>query len=62
MDEEQPRLPTVAVIRLSDGHRCVINVSDFDLTLHRPEGEELPEPKRRGRPRKEQTEAMNGNG
>lgn len=61
MDEEAS-LPVVAVIRRSDGHRQIINESDFDAKMHQLEGEpSSPEPKRRGRPRKEQG-AMNGNG
>lgn len=60
--DEQFRLPVVAVIRRSDGHRQIINESDFDPEMHQMEGEPSPEPKRRGRPRKDQTEAMNGNG
>lgn len=60
--DELYRLPVVAIIRKADGHRQIINVSDFDPEMHQKEGEETPEPKRRGRPRKDQTEAMNGNG
>lgn len=61
MDEEAS-LPVVAVIRKSDGHRQIINEADFDPEMHQMEGAPSPEPKRRGRPRKDQTEAMNGNG